>query len=245
LKTNVNRNKLAVRDTARAVPDGLLILDEPECMNLSGNVDMSFAAYPYNDDRITGRPTAGGDVRVRMVMRMFGRKRVGRAVFWIIPAVMTVWMTYQLYSLFESRQVRQDAARMLFEASSFQIELMSRFLSEAVNARVSSQLDSLKNAVYAAAYVHDRFASVFPPGQIDDLASLKMLLQYLMHLQIGGDRPLKEEEKSLLQQMEPMYKQLAEAYAGMMDEKGRLIRYGRSLVKDLDDKLLAILGKHV
>jgi len=42
-----------------------------------------------------------------------------------------------------------------------------------------------------------------------------------------------------------MYKQLAEAYAGMMDEKGRLIRYGRSLVKDLDDKLLAILGKHV
>lgn len=172
------------------------------------------------------------------------RRQVGRLIIGFIPILMIIWGSYQLYDLYASKHTHQNATRMLFEASSFQIELMSRFMSEAVSARMSSQLDSLRNSVYSAIYVHDRLASAFPAGQIDDLASLKEILQYLLHLQIGGERPLKQEEKSLLNAMDSLCKELAEAYSGMMGTNGKLKRYERGMVKELDDKLLKLLKQN-
>lgn len=169
------------------------------------------------------------------------RRRVGRILIWFIPVLMLIWGTHQLLDLYASRNAHQNASRMLFEASNFQIELMSRFLSEAASAKVSSQLDALKNAVYSASYVHDRFARVFPSGQVDQLESLDGVLQFVLHLQIGGDRPLKEEEQALLKELDPLMAQLAEAYAGLMTENGKLNRFERGLIKDLDEQLLNVL----
>ncbi len=98
-------------------------------------------------------------------MWRWNRKSAGRTVLWLIPLVMIIWGVYQVADLYASKAAHQDATRMLFEASSFQIELMSRFLSEAKGIKSSSELSSLTNAVYSASYVHERFARVFPMGR--------------------------------------------------------------------------------
>lgn len=172
---------------------------------------------------------------------MLSRKRAGRIFIWTIPLLLAVLGAYQLVDLYAGKAAHENASRMLFEAANFQIEMMSRFMSEAKGVRTSGQLNSLKNAVYSAAYVHDRFANSFPAGQIDRLESLDELLQYVLHLQIGGDRPLKEEEREIMLEAEPLLAELAEVYAGLMTEQGKLNRYERGLLRDLDDRLLHVL----
>ncbi len=174
-------------------------------------------------------------------MRRWNRKAAGRYIAWLIPLIVIIWGTYQIADLRASKAAHQDAARMLFEASSFQIELLSRFLSEAKGIQSSSQLQALTNAVYSASYVHERFARAFPEGQVDRLESLEKIMQYVLQLQIGGDRRLKEEELARLQRLEPIFAELAAAYARLMTDGGRLNRYESGLIRELDDRLLAVL----
>jgi len=172
------------------------------------------------------------------------KRRIGRMVVWLIPILMIMWGSYQLIDLYQGKTSRANASRMLYEASQFQIELMSRFMSEAQNARTSAELNAVKNAVYSASFVHDRLVRAYPAGQIDGLESLAELLQYILHLQIGGDRPLKEEERETLHELEPVVTKLAEAYGGLMTERAELNRYERSLLKQLDDDLSKIVQRY-
>ena len=130
---------------------------------------------------------------------------------------------------------------MLFEASSFQIELLSRFMSEASSARTSEELDALRNAAYSASFVHDRLMRAFPPGQIAELASLDELLQAMLHLQIGGDRPLKAEEQVVLQELEPVLAELSTVYSTLLSEDGAIQRYERGMLEELDRQVIKLL----
>jgi len=174
-------------------------------------------------------------------MWRWNRKSAGRYLIWLIPLIMIIWSMYQLADLYASKAAHQDASRMLFEASSFQIEMMSRFLSEAQGVKSSSELDALTNAVYSASYVHERFARAFPDGQVDRLESLEKIMQYVLQLQIGGDRPLKEEELATLHKLEPLFAELAAAYAKLMTDSGKLNRYESGLIRELDNRLLEVL----
>jgi len=174
-------------------------------------------------------------------MWRWNRKFAGRTFIWLIPLVMIIWFSYQLADLYTSKAAHQDASRMLFEASSFQMELMSRYLSEAKGIQLSSQLEKLTSAVYSASYVHERFARAFPEGQVDRLESLEKIMQYVLQLQIGGDRPLKEEELAKLQRLEPIFSELAAAYAKLMSDNGKLNRYESGLIRELDNRLLEVL----
>lgn len=174
-------------------------------------------------------------------MWRWNRKHAGRIIIWLLPMLMVIWGISQISDLYASKAAHQDASRMLFEASSFQIELMSRFLSEAKGIRSSSDLSALTHAVYSASYVHERFAKIFPDGQVDKLESLEKIMQYVLQLQIGGDRPLKEDELAKLHQLEPIFSELAAAYAKLMSASGSLNRYESGLIKDLDDRLLEVL----
>lgn len=199
---------------------------------------------PYNehikDSHLTERP----DLHESLVMgdgEMLARRRAVRLLITILPVLMIFLGAYQLYDLYASRNAHQHASRMLFEASYFQMELLSRFMSEASAAKFSSQLDALKHAVYSASFVHERLARSYPAGQIDPLDSLEALLQFVLHLQIGGDRPLKDTETQLLQELDPLLTELSEAYAGMITNDGKVHRFHSGLVRDLDDKLLSLL----
>lgn len=169
------------------------------------------------------------------------KKRTARLVVWLVPIVLICWAGYQLIDLYASRSAHQDASRMLFEASSFQIELLSRFMSEASSARTSEQLDALRNAAYSASFVHDRFTRAFPPGHIAELASLNELLQAMLHLQIGGDRPLKAEEQAVLKELEPVLAELSTVYSTLMSEDGTIQRYERRMLEELDRQVISLL----
>lgn len=207
---------------------------------------MSTAVLPYNDHITDLHLTERPDLQVSLVMgdgEMFARRRAVRLLITILPVLMVFLGAYQLYDLYASRNAHQHASRMLFEASYFQIELLSRFMSEASSAKFSSQLDALKHAVYSASFVHERLTRAYPAGQVDQLESLEAMMQFVLHLQIGGDRPLKDTETQLLQELDPLLAELSEAYAGMISQDGKVTRFQSNLVRDLDDKLLNLLRR--
>ena len=109
-----------------------------------------------------------------------------------------------------------DAKRMLYEASLFQVELMSGYIGEAAGAASTGELDGLKQAAYSAEYTHARFVKALGGG-VPELRSASALMELIVRLQIGGERRLKPEEAEALAAAAPYFAELHDAYAALLD----------------------------
>lgn len=138
-----------------------------------------------------------------------------------------------------------DARTLLYQVSEFHIELLDSLLHEAGNAKTSGDLEPLKQAMYTATYTHERFAAAFGTDRVSSLESLNELMQFMLRLQLGGSRPLKEGETKALQEASTIFDGIAESYGKLLSSGGDVLSSQNDKIAEADGKMTKMLKKQL
>ncbi|UHA74375.1 hypothetical protein [Paenibacillus sp. 481] len=160
------------------------------------------------------------------------------AVFMLI-----VWPSYQIFSLVKDRDLPSNASRMLFEVSSFQMDMLHGAITRAKHAKSVNEWNEIKMMAFASAFAHERLANVFSEDDLNDLPSLKRIVDYVTAVQINGERPLKEEERHAMEAVQQLVANMQTVYAGLVNEEGRVLSSKWSELTTLDEKISALLHR--
>jgi hypothetical protein len=173
---------------------------------------------------------------------MAGR-RGGRWIMVLILAVMLGWPAYQVYDWYGSHSGKHQAAFLLYQVALFQMELLNRYIGEAGKAADTSQLQGLKQAAYSAGYTHERLVLAYGQGRLAQLQGVPLLLQYLLRLEIGGDRSLRAEESQTLQELGKLFKGFYADYAKLLDSDKNIASSQNAKLAKSDAAMAALLRK--
>lgn len=171
-------------------------------------------------------------------------RRSQRTAIWIIVALLSFWTMFQLWDVWKDEQPPADARLLLYEVSVFQVELLSGFIAEASTSGSVSELNGLKQAAYSLEYTHGKLVEAWG-GELPELASVSVLMEWIIRLQIGGDRTLKAEESELFGELNMMFQEIYNTYAGLMTPEGALIDSQLETVRTIDEQMASLLRKHV
>ncbi|MVP00509.1 hypothetical protein [Paenibacillus lutrae] len=161
----------------------------------------------------------------------------------LLLAGLLAWPLTSLYGYATRHEDNPDAERLLYQVSLFQIELLNRFLQDSAQPMDTRQLDSLKQTLYSASYTHERLVLALGKDNVNPLHSLPLFMQYILRLQIGGERALKAEEKNVLQEAAKLFAGLHEAYGKLMASSGSIVSSQSKTVSEIDEKLNSLLEK--
>ena len=176
-------------------------------------------------------------------MNKLRRVQISVSAVWLVLIFVTGVSIYQIYDLKQSHSVSNDATRLLYQVSLFQMELLYSHLNEAGRWQTTSQLNALKQAVYSASYTHERLMLALGKSDLSVLDSLTQLMQYIMRLQIGGERELTPEEQKTFQDMKERFKGLYEDYGKLLAPDETLIPSQYEKLLRLDAELAKLLRK--
>jgi hypothetical protein len=176
-------------------------------------------------------------------VRGLNMKRGPKAVIWVILLGMSLITVIQLVGTLSPKEEPADAKRMLYEASLFQVELLSGFVGEAANASGTEDLNGLKQAAYSVEYTHDRLLQAWGSA-VPELHSVSGLMEFIVRLQIGGDRKLKPAEAELFAVIEPLVLELHEAYGALLTDGG-LDNASAVRLKEADEAIAKLLSEQV
>ncbi|WP_409341728.1 S-adenosylmethionine decarboxylase [Paenibacillus sp. MBLB4367] len=166
-----------------------------------------------------------------------GKLRIGKLFVWLLAGFVILVTLLQLSGGKKGEEGHEDAAHLLFQVSQFQMELLANAVTEAEKAKNTDELNALKQAAYSANYTHERL--VMAEGdRLSELASMQQLLQYIVRLQIAGQRALKAEEVQTIQAAGKLYKTMNEDYAKLMSSGGSVISSQNDKLKKTDKAIV-------
>jgi hypothetical protein len=171
-------------------------------------------------------------------------RRGPRAIVWTVVIAMSLITVVQLMGMLRPTQKLADAKRMLYEASLFQVELLSGFIGEAANVPGTEGLNALKQAAYSVEYTHGRLVQAWG-SPLPELHSVPLLMEFMIRLQIGGGRKLKPEEAELFAAAAPHMQEVYEAYAVLVSPDGQLNGISAARVKEADEAIVKLLTAQV
>jgi len=166
-----------------------------------------------------------------------------KAVLWAIVLALAAATALQWAASFGGEEPVANAKRMLYEASLFQIELMSGYIGEAAAAKSTGELDGLKQAAYSAEYTHARLKKALGSA-VPELRSAAALMELIVRLQIGGERRLKPEEAETLAAAAPHFAKLHDAYAALMDDGGAVNAGAAERLRQADGEIAERLAEN-
>lgn len=171
-----------------------------------------------------------------------GKIRPARIISGIVIVFLLVWPLYHISGMLQQDRSKHDAAYLLYQVSLFQVELLSNLLGEAEKASHTGQLSALLQTAYSVNYTHERLLLALNENSLAKLESLPQLLQYLMRLQLGGERVMKQEELDTLAEVREGYNTIYENYAKLMrDNKRKLSASANDNVKKTDQALAELI----
>ncbi|WP_438444360.1 hypothetical protein [Gorillibacterium sp. sgz5001074] len=174
-------------------------------------------------------------------MRRSGRWGAAAAVI-VVACMMLILPLWQLADWHRTRAEQEDTLELLYQVADFQMELLGSTLGDAAQLKSVGQLNEWKQSAYAVGFVHDRLSQAVGNRDLPRLESVNALLQWIMRVQVGGDRTLRQEESELLKETAQRFRSMAETYAKLMD--GGSIREGaRSRLVQEDGELAALILK--
>ncbi|NEW04471.1 hypothetical protein GK047_00340 [Paenibacillus sp. SYP-B3998] len=149
-----------------------------------------------------------------------------------------------MISMLSSHKEDHDATHLLFQVSLFQMELLNSYLEEARKMKDTAELNAIKQALYSAAYTHERLVlAVGGNEHLNSMSSLTQLMQYIQRLQIGGERQLKPDEIQTLQETANQYKDMYQLYEKIMASSGGVISSQNVKLTELNDALTIKIHK--
>jgi hypothetical protein len=158
-------------------------------------------------------------------------KRKSRLLALVFVVLLVGWPVYHIYAMLLGHSQKQDAGRLLYQVSLFQMELLGSFLHDMDKLHDTDGLNPLRQAVYTANFAHEHLVLAYGDKEVTPLYGLSQLMQYVVRLQIGGQRPLKADEVQTLSEVQKQYADLYEAY-------GQLMSPQNSIVGSQNDKLV-------
>lgn len=170
--------------------------------------------------------------------------QIKKMTLYFILFLMVLWMVNQLIQVMFPGEATQDAEKMLYQVSLFQLELLNNALHEAsISAWSTEQLNTLKQAAYAANYTHERYRQAIGPSKLTSLESLKELIQFVLRLQIGGYRELKELDREAIREVSEAYRELYESYAHLLSRNGSMNSSQNNELSRIDHETYEYLQK--
>jgi hypothetical protein len=173
-------------------------------------------------------------------MRKLNIKKVIMTTGFII---IIFWPLYQLHDVFTSDVEKQDASKMLYQVSLFQLEMLNSYLNEAVNVQHTEQLHALKQAAYSANFTHERYVLAVGSDKLIHLDSISAIMQYVLRMQIGGQREVKETERKTLEKASRAFKDVYHTYEVLLSSSGQIIKGKNNELKKIDREIFDYLGE--
>lgn len=171
------------------------------------------------------------------------RTLLRKTVLVLIALFILIWPFYQLYGLLAGHRSSNNAVYLLFQVSQFQTELLNSYLQEAPRLNNTDQLNALKQAAYSVNYSHERLVMAMDEGDVARLNSVTRLMRYILRLQIGGQRPLKAEEKETLAALSAKFKDVYEAYGKLITPAGKAVSAQNDKLNKADDAAARVLAQ--
>lgn len=171
--------------------------------------------------------------------------RRGKPLIVVIVVLLIVWPAYQIYAFLTPGAQKADAQRMLYEVSLFQMGIVNSSLNESVHSRVTKELDSLKLAVYSAAYTHERLVKTVGGGRLQSLSSLNKMVEFITALQIGGDRPVSDQERQTLLTFQRQFGDMLGAYGQLFSSGGQVVASKNNTLTKTDAELAKLLDEQL
>jgi hypothetical protein len=184
-------------------------------------VGLFYPPVPYNQVGLVDYRDEGAKVLKRR------RKLIG----YLLLIFLIGWPLYQISQMVGSHVEKQDAGKLLYQVSSFQMELLGSYLHDVNQLQGTGGLDLLRQAVYTANFTHEHLVLAFGEDKLTRLNGLTQLMQYVVRIQIGGQRPLKPDEARTLEQVRQLYEEMYDAY-------GRLLSPSYGIVSEQNKRLV-------
>ncbi|MBP1995945.1 hypothetical protein J2Z66_007587 [Paenibacillus eucommiae] len=159
------------------------------------------------------------------------RRQAGKLAVYALVLVLLFWPLSQLLELFHTKTGSGDATHLLYQVSLFQMELLGGYLYQSSESADTAGLDGLKQSLYSAGYTHERLQLAVGTERLAPLLSVNQLMQYVLRLQVGGNRPLRAEEKQALQEASAQFQDLYDVYEALMSS-------GSSIISSQNNKLI-------
>jgi hypothetical protein len=144
-------------------------------------------------------------------------------MLYMLLLFLLAWPMYQIYGLMHGYSEKQDAGKLLYQVSLFQMELLGSFLQNIDKTKDTEGLNSLRQAIYTANFTHEHLVLAYGDKELTPLKGLPQLMQYVLRLQIGGQRALKSEEAQTLLEIRKLFSDLYEAYVKLLSPSYTII----------------------
>ncbi|SFK70410.1 hypothetical protein SAMN03159341_101176 [Paenibacillus sp. 1_12] len=170
-------------------------------------------------------------------------KRKRKVVFYLLLIFLLGWPLYQIYAMMQGQSEKQDAGKMLYQVSLFQMELLSSYLQNVDKAKDTESLNTLRQAVYTANFTHDHLVLAFGNQSLTPLAGLPDLMQYILRLQVGGQRPLRSDEVQTLVEVHKQFNVYFDAYGKLLSSHLEINSSQSALMTKADQTISEMLRK--
>ncbi|WP_028547658.1 hypothetical protein [Paenibacillus sp. UNC451MF] len=170
-------------------------------------------------------------------------KRKRKWVMYVILAFLIVWPVYQIIGMVSEHSEKQDAGKLLYQVSLFQMELLSSYLHDTDKVKDTESLNPLRQAVYTANFTHQHLVLAFGENSLTPLESLSQLMQFVIRLQIGGQRPIKSDEVQALLEVRKQFDDLYDAYGKLLSSRGDIIASQNQRLQKDDKAMTDLLRK--
>ncbi|MNP39331.1 hypothetical protein D3C76_1329040 [compost metagenome] len=132
---------------------------------------------------------------------------------------------------------------MLFEIVYFQVEILNSSLMDAIHMKNTGDLDRLKLAAYSVSFGHERLVQAFGNDEIKYLPAIEELVNMITGWQIGGDRPLSQQERELLVEYSAKYAEIVPIYGILVNSDHKVISAEADQLNQLGQELDDLITK--
>lgn len=174
--------------------------------------------------------------------------RTQRSGKWFIRVTLVIlvgWPLYQLYSLIDARMDREDAAKLIYQISVFQMDLLHKAAADSERVQTTDQLNGLRQAIYTADFTHQRLVLAFGKDKITGLDCLSDWMNLLLRLQVSGSRELRKSERETIRELSEKFEQMYEAYGELLASDGRVVGSKNGDLKKLDHSISELCRKRL
>ncbi|NHN30121.1 S-adenosylmethionine decarboxylase [Paenibacillus agricola] len=153
------------------------------------------------------------------------------------------WIGYQIHGMGQDAVEKQDAGKLLYQVSLFQMEILGGYLYNMDKVKDTESLNPLQQAIYTATYTHGQLVLAYGTKDLAPLPGLSELMQFMLRLQVGGQRPLKSDEVQTLMEVRKQFSILFDAYSKLLSSYDEMNSSQNASMAKADKAIMELLRK--